>query len=94
VRLDGWNFVPRGYGLVVEARGGPLWLRALLRAPVVDRFGYPLAVRRGVFCLYPIPDWPADDTDEVPDGWTICPESRPLDGGGDWTNYGPDDTGS
>jgi hypothetical protein len=49
VRLDGWNFVPRGYELMVEARGGPLWLRILLRASVVDRFGYPLAVRRGVF---------------------------------------------
>ena len=69
VRIDGWNYVPRGYSLSSDASGAPLWLRAWLQVPFIDRFAYPLTVRRGHFRLSPMPGWQEGDRDAVPPGW-------------------------
>ena len=75
MRLDGWNYIPRGYGLSWDLSGAPLWLRVWFRIPLLDRFAYPVVVRRGFGWLTPFPDWPPTDLEEVPDGWQVRPIS-------------------
>ena len=55
VKLDGWNSIPRGYGVRLDVDAAPIWLRVLFRTPFIDRFAYPLLVRRGHAYLTPFP---------------------------------------
>jgi len=71
VKLDGWNFVPRGYGLAWEVGRLPLRLRVLIRTPFIDRFAYPVMVHRGLAWLKPHPGWEEMDRDPVPPGWKV-----------------------
>lgn len=72
MRLDGWDYVPRGYGLRLDVRADPLWLRCLYRSPFLDRFAYPLLVRRGHAYLTAHPGWTAAQREVVPDvGWRV-----------------------
>jgi len=71
VKLDGWNFVPRGYGLGWEAAKLPLLLRVLIRTPFIDRFAYPMMVRQGLAWLKPHPGWEEADRAPVPPGWRV-----------------------
>lgn len=71
VRLAGWNDIPRGYGARFEVERAPLWLRVLFATPFVDRFAYPLLVRRGLGVLGPHPGFPVDRLGPVPDGWRV-----------------------
>lgn len=73
MRLEGWNHVPEGYGASFDLRSAPLWLRAWFRAPFLDRFAYPLLVRRGLGYLTPHPGVPPEEREEVPDGWRVRP---------------------
>jgi hypothetical protein len=52
--------LPAG-GLVLAGRelgSAPGWLRIWFRTPFLDRFAYPVAVRRGLDVLGPQPAWP------------------------------------
>ena len=77
MRLDGWNHVPDGYGATFDRTGAPLWLRVLVRTPFVDRFGYPLLVRRGLGQLHAHPGAdpdPAVTAAARRAGWVIAPQ--------------------
>ena len=71
MRLEGWNTMPDGYGSRFEMSRAPLWLRLWFRTPVLDKFAYPVAVRRGFGYLIADPEWPADRLGEVGPGWRI-----------------------
>jgi hypothetical protein len=47
VQLEGWNHIPDGFGAQFVLEAAPWWLRTWFRAPFVDRFAYPILVRRG-----------------------------------------------
>jgi hypothetical protein len=47
VRLEGWNHVPNGLGAWFDLAAAPWWLRVWFHTPFVDRFAYPILVRRG-----------------------------------------------
>ena len=74
MRLDGWNYIPKGYGLGWDLREAPLWLRFWFRTPFLDRFAYPVVIRRGFAWLNPHPWWREEDRERVPSGW--CVEER------------------
>jgi hypothetical protein len=71
VPIDGWDYMPRGYGLVVDLQRAPRWLRLWHRVPVLDRFSYPRLIRIGVARLIPSPGWSEDEREPVPAGWTV-----------------------
>ena len=73
VRLDGWNYIPRGYGLQWDLTDAPLWLRMWFHSPILDRFAYPVVVHRGFAWLSPHRGWQETDREEVPPGWRIAP---------------------
>jgi hypothetical protein len=76
VRLIGWKDAPRGHGARLDLRAAPLWLRVLEATPFVDRFAYPLLVRRGLGYLTPHPGWPAEELEELRDGWKLDDPER------------------
>ena len=77
MRLVGWNDLPLNHGATFDA---PRWLRVWMRLPFLDRFGYPVAVRRGYGWLRPSPGYVADPADIAAaraDGWRFWPDDRP-----------------
>ncbi len=60
----------------------PVWLRVWRLIPFIDRFAYPVMVRRHVAYLVPEPAWPEGERDPVPVGWLVVAaqpaERRPL----------------
>jgi hypothetical protein len=70
--LDGWNSIPIGYGATFDVAAAPLWLRLLFQAPFVDRFAYPLLVKRGLGMLSPHPGWPSERLGPVTAGWRVA----------------------
>ena len=73
VRLEGWNHIPEGYGAVFDVQAAPWWLRCWLRIPFLDRFGYPMLVKRGLGYLRPHPGEPAEGREEIGEGWRLAP---------------------
>lgn len=73
MRLVGWNEIPEGYGASFALHEAPPWLRWWFHTPFVDRFAYPLLVRRGNGWLLPHPGWPTDRLGVVSGGWRIRP---------------------
>jgi hypothetical protein len=71
MRLEGWNTMPDGYGSRFEINRAPLWLRLWFRTPVLDKFAYPVAVRRGFGYLTAQPEWPAEMLGQVGPGWRM-----------------------
>jgi len=70
--LEGWNVLPRGYGARFDAQAATLWLRLLVGTPFLDRFAYPLLVRRGHAYLTPFPALNSADRDPFPSGgWQL-----------------------
>lgn len=71
MQLNGWNVIPEGYGVRFEVDAAPLWMRVLFRTPFIDRFAYPLMVRRGLAYLSPLPGdaWQRDPSPAG--GWRI-----------------------
>jgi hypothetical protein len=76
VRLDGWNHIPRGYGLTWDLGTSPAWLRIWLATPFLDRLAYPVLIRRQVAWLVPHPGWRDEDRDPVPRGWLVKDRSE------------------
>jgi hypothetical protein len=72
VRLAGWNDIPRGYGAEFDLAQAPLWLRAWFKTPLLDRFAYPVAVRRGYGWLTKQPTLDAAPIGD--DGWQVRPD--------------------
>ncbi len=62
MRLVGWNEIPDGYGSWFDISRAPLWLQLWFRTPVLDKFAYPVAVRRGFGYLTPEPGLPPDSS--------------------------------
>jgi len=73
MKLDGWNYIPRGYGMQWDLSDAPLWLRAWFRFPFLDRFAYPVVVHRGFAWLSPHHASDEGDREQVPPGWRIAP---------------------
>lgn len=71
MRLNGWNYIPRGYGLTWDRPLKPTWLRVWMMTPVIDRFAYPLLVRRRIAYLTRHDGWDEAQCDPVPDGWRV-----------------------
>lgn len=71
VRIDGWNYIPAGYGLGWDLAAAPRWLRIWFRVPLVDRFAYPVLVHRGVAFLTRHRSWTDDEREPVPPGWRV-----------------------
>ena len=81
--LPGWNVIPAGYSARFDVAAAPLWLRVFFRTPFIDRFAYPLMVRRGYAFLAPFPSsagkrdpvpsggWRLEDDDFVPPGSVV-----------------------
>jgi hypothetical protein len=82
VKLDGWNYIPRGYGLQWDLSGSPRWLRVWFRFPVLDRFAYTVVIRRGFASVTPHRGWTDEDREQVPPGWRITaaePVTTPIE---------------
>ena len=73
MRLEGWNYIPGGHGARFDVRSAPLWLRAMFRTPLVDRFAYPLLVKRGHGYLLVHADALPQELGAVTAGWRIDP---------------------
>lgn len=73
MRLEGWNDIPAGYGARFDVKAAPLWLRTLFNVPFLDRFAYPILVRRGHGYLRPSPGMPLQGLGDVPAAWRIDP---------------------
>jgi hypothetical protein len=71
VKIDGWNYIPQGYGLDWDLKQAPWWLRLWFHIPLFDRFAYPVMIRRGHAWLGPFPDWDETHRDLVPEGWQV-----------------------
>jgi hypothetical protein len=73
VKLEGWNHIPTGYGATFESQSAPWWLRAWFNTPLIDRFAYPLLVRRGFGWLTAFPTSADQHPEPVTHGWRIRP---------------------
>ena len=76
MRLQGWNEIPDGYGAWFDLNRAPLWLRLWFRTPFLDRFAYPVVVRRGFGHLTAHPGWSPDQLGEIGPGWRTDPDGR------------------
>ena len=70
MRLVGWNDIPDGYGADFDLHDAPLWLRVWFHTPFLDRFAYPVAVRRGYGWLTRQPE---REPGPVGAGWRVRP---------------------
>jgi len=61
--------MPDGYGAVFDVRAAPLWLRLLVHTPFIDRFAYPLLVRRGHGYLTRFSGGPSAEPGDITGGW-------------------------
>lgn len=77
MKISGWNDIPEGYGLTVNRAAAPVWLRILLVTPFIDRFAYPVMIRRHIAYLAPHPGWPRERLGAVPHGWLVKDDDAP-----------------
>jgi hypothetical protein len=57
ITIRGWNDIPEGYVQDEDFHLGPLWLRILARIKIIERFAYPIAVKKGLvkrWKIYPV----------------------------------------
>jgi len=73
--LEGWNHIPDGYGASFAVEDAPWWLRLWYRLPFLDRFAYPLLVRRGHGYLRAFPGVPDARRGPVGEGWKVREDS-------------------
>lgn len=78
MRLAGWNDIPEGYQPWFEIDRAPLWLRWWFRTPVVEKFAYPVAVRRGFGNLTAQPELLPEQLGEVGSDWRVAPDGTPA----------------
>ena len=74
VELEGWNSIPVGWGASFDLHSARWWLRVWFHTPFVDRYAYPVVVRRGYGWLSPQPGLTDDELGRVPPGWRIRPD--------------------
>jgi hypothetical protein len=55
LNLEGWNHIPKDFGARFDLNAAPWWLCAWFATPLLDRFAYPVLVRRGYGHLSPQP---------------------------------------
>ena len=48
ITIRGWNDIPKGYVQEEDFHLGPLWLRFLARIKIIERFAYPIAIKKGL----------------------------------------------
>jgi hypothetical protein len=75
MRLNGWNYIPDGYGMAVDAAAAPVWLRIWFRVPFLDRFSYPIMVKRGLAWLTR-DEHEATRPNDAPPGWRVRSEDE------------------
>jgi|GEM_PF-5192595 len=75
VRLEGWNSIPDGYGASFDTKAAPWWLRLWFSTPFLDRFAYPIMVRRGFGHLALMP---GHRPGPARSGWKIDPAGGDL----------------
>lgn len=46
--IRGWNDIPEGYVQEEDFHLAPLWLRALARTRFLEKYAYPMAIKRGL----------------------------------------------
>ena len=46
--IHGWNDIPAGYVQEEDFHLAPVWLRAMARIKIVEKFAYPIAVKKGL----------------------------------------------
>lgn len=80
MRLEGWNHIPKGYGATFGVAEAPTWLRLLHRIPFIDRFSFPLLVRRGLGWLSPDGSIPEDELAPAGGGWRLEPPGHVAPG--------------
>lgn len=88
MRLEGWNHIPDGYGARFDLPAAPRWLRVLFRTPFLDRFAYPLLVKRGHGYLQPSPHLPAREHPTQLGDWRIDPPGYEPPGSTAWLDWG------
>jgi len=71
MKRAGWVDIPRGYGAEFDLRDAPWWLRFWFRMPFLDRFAYPVVVRRGYGWLAA---HPGNELGPVTGGWKVRPD--------------------
>ncbi len=84
MRLAGWNDIPAGYGARFDTASAPTWLRLLYATSFVDRFAYPLLVRRGLGFLTPHPGLSVTQLDLVTGGWRLEDPDYQTPGSAAW----------
>jgi hypothetical protein len=84
VELIGWNSIPDGYGARFELKGAPWWLRVWFHTPFIDRFAYPVVVRRGFGFLGRIPGYADEQLGAVVGEWRIEPPGCQSPGSAGW----------
>lgn len=52
MNLVGWNVLPDNCSVEFIFEEGPTWLKVLALTPFLDRFAYPIAVKRGLGFLW------------------------------------------
>lgn len=80
MKLEGWNHIPQGYGAEFALREAPWWLRVWFSIPFIDRFAYPIVVRRGHGWLSPMPGLSTEQRGQVSPGWRIRPDGYQAPG--------------
>jgi hypothetical protein len=84
VELIGWNSIPDGYGAHFDLKGAPWWLRVWFHTPFIDRFAYPVVVRRGFGFLGRMPGYTDEQLGAVVGGWRIDPPGYQSPGSVAW----------
>lgn len=69
MKLEGWNHIPHGYAAEFDLEHAPRWLRVWFNCPFLDRFAYPVVVRRGFASLSLMPG--AQPGAPIADGWRV-----------------------
>ena len=66
--IHGWNDIPAGYVQEEDLHLAPVWLRVMARIKVVEKFAYPIAVKKGL-----VKRWKIQPSEIEPDfflgGW-------------------------
>ena len=72
MKLEGWNSMPNGYSARFDLNAAPRWLRNWAAVPFIDRFAYPLLVKRGFAYLTAQPTLVRiASADEMARGWKM-----------------------
>jgi hypothetical protein len=68
ITIRGWNDIPEGFVQEEDFHLGPIWLRFLARIKIVERFAYPIAVKKGLVKRWRIHPNESDQTSFWEDG--------------------------